>query len=115
MIKADKTSTSVSPKYTDFADVFFKDLAIELLEHTKINDHTINLIEDYKPHYRSIYRLAPIELEILKTYIETNLANSFIKPFKFPIGIPIFFVKMLDGSFWLCIDHKEYNNLTIKN
>ena len=35
-LKADKASISISSKYSDFVNVFFKNLAAELSEHTKI-------------------------------------------------------------------------------
>ena len=46
-----------------------------------------------------------MELEILKTYIKKNLANSFIRLSKFSIGAPIFLKKELDGSFRLCVNY----------
>ena len=59
--------------------------------------------------------LGPVELETLKTYIETNLANGFICPSKSPAGAPILFNQKPDGSLWLCINYRGLNNLTIKN
>ena len=56
-----------------------------------------------------------MELETLKAYMETNLANEFIRPSKSPAGAPILFDWKLDGSFWLCVDYQGLNNLTIKN
>ena len=56
-----------------------------------------------------------MELETLKTYIETNLANGFIRPSKSPVGAPILFDKKLDESLCLCIDYWSLNNITIKN
>lgn len=44
LLKSDKAPTAIPSKYTDFADVFFADLAVELLEDTGINDYTIELI-----------------------------------------------------------------------
>ncbi|GJT16782.1 putative reverse transcriptase domain-containing protein [Tanacetum coccineum] len=32
-----------------------------------------------------------------------------------PWGAPILFVKKKDGSFWMCIDYRELNKLTVKN
>lgn len=92
-----------------------KDLAAELPEHTGINDHAIDLIDGQQPPYGPIYSLGPEGLETLKTYIETNLANVFIRPSKSPAGAPILFVKKPDGSLWLCVDYRGLNNLTIKN
>lgn len=47
LLKADMTSTSISPQYVNFIVIFSKDPAAELPEHTEINDHIINLIRDY--------------------------------------------------------------------
>ena len=42
---AEETPTKVPVEYLDFADVFSLDLASELLEHTRINDHAIKLVD----------------------------------------------------------------------
>ena len=97
--------TGIPAKYSDFSNVFFSDSAAELSEHTRINDYFINLLDDKQVPYGPIYSLGPVELEILKTYIEANLARSFIRPFKFPSGAPIPFVLKKDGSLRLCVDY----------
>ena len=56
-----------------------------------------------------------MELEILKTYIETHLKTGFTGPSKSSAGVPILFDKKPDGSFHLCVDYRGLNNLTIKN
>ena len=56
-----------------------------------------------------------MELETLKTYIETYLKTGFIRPCKSLVGAPIFFGKTPDGSLRLCVDYRGLNNLTIKN
>lgn len=56
-----------------------------------------------------------MKLQTLKTYIETNLVNSFIRPFKSPVGVPIPFVKKPNRSFQLCINYRNLHSLTIKN
>ena len=112
---ANETSTSIPTEYSDFADVFSLELALELPEHTGINDHAIELVGNQQPPYRPIYSLGTIELETLKTYIKTNLANGVIRPSKSPAWAPILFDKKPDGSFRLCVDYQGLNNLTIKN
>ena len=87
----------------------------ELPEHTGINDHPIDLLDDKQPPYGPIYNLGSVELETLKTYIKANLASGFIRPSKSPAGAPILFVRKKDGSLRLCIDYRGLNNLTIKN
>ena len=56
-----------------------------------------------------------MELERLKTYIKTNLANDFIRPSKSPSGAPILFDRKPDRSLYFCIDYWGFNNITIKN
>ena len=107
--------TKVPAKYLDFADVFSPDLTTKLLEHIEINTYAIDLKEGKQPPYGSIHSLGPVELETLKIYIETNLANSFIRPSKSPAGAPILFDKKPDGSLCLCVDYWGLNNITIKN
>ena len=63
----------------------------ELLEHTRINDHPINLLDDKQLPYGLIYSLGLVELEILKTYIKANFACSFIRPSKPSAGTLILF------------------------
>ncbi|GJV18064.1 putative reverse transcriptase domain-containing protein [Tanacetum coccineum] len=41
--------------------------------------------------------------------------KSFIRPSSLPWGAPVMFVKKKDGSFWMCIDYRELNKLTVKN
>ena len=112
---AEEAPTKVPAEYLDFADVFSPDLASELPEHTGINDHAIELVDSQQPPYGPIYSLGPVELETLKAYIETNLANGFIRPSKSPAGAPILFDRKSDGSLQLCVDYPGLNNLTIKN
>ncbi len=45
-LKVDKVPTKVTSKYTDFADVFLSNLAVELPKHTKINNHAIDLVDN---------------------------------------------------------------------
>ena len=106
---------TVPAEYTDFVNIFLKKSAEVLPERTSINEHAIKLEEGKQPHYRPIYSLGPIELETFKTYIKTNLANSFIQPSKFPAGAPILFDCTPNGSLRLCVNYQGLNYLTIKN
>ena len=110
-----KASTNVSDKYIDFVDVLSLDLASKLPENTGINNHAIEIVDGQQLPYGSIYNLKPVELKTLKTYIETNLANKFIKPSKSSAGAPILFDRKPNKFFWLYIDYKGLNNLIIKN
>ena len=111
----DEALTEVPAEYSDYSNVFSAENAAELPENTEINEHAIELKEGKQPPFGPIYSLGPVELETLKTYIKTNLANGFIRPSKSPAGAPILFDKKPDGSLRLCIDYRGFNNITIKN
>ena len=102
-------------EYSDYNNVFSAEYIVELPENTKMNKHIIKLEKGKQPPFRSIYSLRLVELETLKTYLKTNLANGFIRLFKSPIRASIVFDRKLDKSFRLCIDYWNLNNITIKN
>ena len=102
-------------EYSDFADVFSEEKTLVLPERTEFNEHAIDLKDGKQPPYGPIYSLGLVELETLKTYIETHLKTGFIQPSKSPAGAPILFDKKPDGSLCLCVDYWGLNNLTIKN
>ena len=110
-----KAPTKVPAEYSNYSNVFSAKIAAELPENTRINEHPIELEEGKQPSFRPIYSLSPVEWETLKTYIETNLANGFIRPSKSPAGAPIFFDQKPDGSLRLCVDYQGLNNIIIKN
>ena len=110
-----KALIEVPAEYSDYSDVFSAEHAAELPENTGMNKHAIELEEGKQPPFGPIYSLGPVELETLKTYIKTNLANGFIRPFKSPAGAPILFDRKPDGSLRLCVDYRGLNNITIKN
>ena len=74
----DEAPTKVATKYVDYADVFSFNLAMELLKNIGINEHAIKLHNGKQALYGPIYSLGPVELETLKTYIETYFKTGFI-------------------------------------
>lgn len=84
-LKQDKTLTEISIEYSDFANVFSSNLAMELPDCAGINKYTIELIIDKPSPYSPISSLILVELETLKMYIETYLKTGFIRLFKSPI------------------------------
>ena len=111
----DKAFTEVPVKYSDYSNIFSAENVAELLENITINEHAIKLEEDKQSPFNTIYKLRPVELETLKTYIKTNLANGFIWPSKSPIGVSIFLDKKPNRSLRFCINYHGLNNITIKN
>ncbi|GJR48354.1 putative reverse transcriptase domain-containing protein [Tanacetum coccineum] len=78
-------------------------------------DGKIELIPKAVPISKSLYRLAPSELEELSGQLKELQDKGFIRPSSSPWRAPVLFVKKKDGSFRMCIDYRELNKLTVKN
>ena len=106
---------TVLTKYSDFANVFLEKSANILLKQTGVNKHVIKLEKSKQPPYKLIYSLGLVELKTFKSYIKTNLANSFIWASKLLASAPILFVCNYNSSLRLCVNYQGLNNLIIKN
>lgn len=84
-----EASITILTEFSDFANNLSKKTAAVLLEHTEFNTNVRNLKEGKQLFYGAINSLGPIELEILKIYIQTNLTNGLIRPSKSLDGAPI--------------------------
>ena len=100
-----KALTEVPAEYFDYNDIFLTENVVELPENTGINEYAIKLEEGEQWPFGPIYSLGLIELEIFKTYIKTNLANSFIWPSKSSAKASILFNKKPDRSLRLCVNY----------
>ncbi|GKA31852.1 putative reverse transcriptase domain-containing protein [Tanacetum coccineum] len=101
------------PTVRDFSEVFPEDLPG--LPPTRQVEFQIDLVPGAAPVARAPYRLAPSELQELSTQLQELSDKGFIRPSSSPWGAPVLFVKKKDGSFWMCIDYRELNKLTVKN
>ncbi|GJR59973.1 retrotransposon protein, putative, ty3-gypsy subclass [Tanacetum coccineum] len=101
------------PTVQDFLEVFPKDLVG--LPPTRQVGFQIDLVLGVAPVARALYRLAPPRLQELSTQLQELSNKVFIRPSSSPWGAPVLFVKKKDGSFWMCIDYRELNKLTVKN
>ena len=107
--------TEVPAEYSNYSNVFPAEHIAKFPENTGMNEHAIKLKKSKQPPFGPLDSLGPVELETLKTYIETNLANGFIWPSKSPAEAPILFDRKPDGSICLCMDYRGLNNITIKD
>lgn len=114
-LKIDEVPTTILTEYSDFIDIISPELVAEFPKYTKINTHVDDLINITQLLYKSIYSLGPVALEILKTYIETYLANGFIRFFKFLASVSILFIPKFNNNLCLYVNYQSLNNLTIKH
>ncbi|GJY57061.1 putative reverse transcriptase domain-containing protein [Tanacetum coccineum] len=54
-------------------------------------------------------------MQELSTQLQELSDKGFIRPISSPWRASILFVIKKDGSFWMCIDYRELNRLTVKN
>ena len=110
----EESTVPLPEKYRHYADVFDK-VKANTLPHHRPYDCPIDLQPGKEPPWGPIYNLSPTKLEVLRAYIEENLANGFIRHSKSPASAPIFFVKQKDGSLRLVVDYCGSNKVTIRN
>jgi len=113
-ITSDRDLSMVPPEYHEFADLFSKWEADKLPAHRPY-DHAIPLEPGKAPPFGPIYKLSPMELEVLRNYITDNLKKGFIRHSQSPCGAPIVFAKKADGTLRLYVDYRRLNKITIKN
>ncbi|GJU36870.1 putative reverse transcriptase domain-containing protein [Tanacetum coccineum] len=101
------------PVIRDFPEVFPEELPG--LPPPRQVEFQIDLVPGAAPVARAPYRLAPFEMKELPVQLQELLEKEFIHPSSSSWGAPVLFVKKNDGSFWICIDYRELNKLTIKN
>jgi hypothetical protein len=106
--------TIVPPEYHDYLKILEKANADKLPPH-RPSDHTIPLMDGFKPPFGPLYSLSRPELEELKCWLDENLSMGFIRTSSSPAAAPILFVKKGDGSLRLVIDYRGINEGTIKN
>ncbi|GJX42874.1 putative reverse transcriptase domain-containing protein [Tanacetum coccineum] len=101
------------PIIQDFPEVFPEDLpGIPPIQQVEFQ---IDLIPGATHVARSPYLLAPSKMKELSDQLQELSDKGFIRPNSSPSGAPVLFVKKKDGSFWVCIDYRELNKLTVKN
>ncbi|KAJ0555993.1 putative nucleotidyltransferase, Ribonuclease H [Helianthus annuus] len=101
------------PIVRDFPEVFPEELP-GLPPHRQV-EFQIELAPGAAPIARAPYRLAPSELEELSMQLQELLEKGFIRPSSSPWGATVLFVKKKDGTFRMCIDYRELNNVIVKN
>nr|GEX77918.1 putative reverse transcriptase domain-containing protein [Tanacetum cinerariifolium] len=101
------------PIVREFPEVFPEDLPG--MPHARQVEFQIDLVLDAAPIARAPYRLALAKMQELSTQLQELSDKGFIRPNSSPWGAPVLFVKKKDDSFWMCIDYRELNKLTVKN
>nr|GEW52355.1 putative reverse transcriptase domain-containing protein [Tanacetum cinerariifolium] len=96
-------------------EIVFHEKVVRIPLESDEVEFRIDLIPEATLIAKSLYRLAPSEMQELSEQLQELHDKGFIWQSYSPWGSPVVFVKKKDGSFWMCIDYRELNKLTIKN
>ncbi|GKC45001.1 putative reverse transcriptase domain-containing protein [Tanacetum coccineum] len=99
------------PDYTGLSKVFLNICCY----HTQQVEFQFDFGSWCLPLAHAPYRLASSELQELSTQLQELSDKGFIRLSSSSWGAPVLFVKKKDGSFWMCIDYRKLNKLTVKN
>ncbi len=112
-VTAPRSTHRLPVEYHDLIEAFSKTKASQLPPH-RSNDCAIELQPNSHPPRGRVFPLSQPESEAMKSYIEEELANGFIRPSTSPASAGFFFVKKKDGGLRPCIDYRSLNDLTVK-
>lgn len=104
-LRRNKISIKIPAECVEYLDIFSLDLAKELSENTGINKYTIKLIKGKELPFDPIYSLGPVELKMLKGYIETKLKIGFIQSSKLSASVLIFLNRKSYSILYLSINY----------
>lgn len=103
-----------TPILREFADVFPASLPPGM-PPTRGHPFNIDLEPGHTPPCPQMIRLNPAHMELLRTTLDTLLADGRIEPSTSPYGAPVFFVGKKDGTARMVIDYRALNKITKKN
>jgi hypothetical protein len=78
-------------------------------------NHVIKVMPRVAPPTKAPYRMNHEELREFKVQLEEFLTKGYIKPNKLPYGALVRFVHKKDGTLRMCVDHRAFNKVTVKN
>ena len=101
--------------YKEYKSLFQEGPADEALPKHQPWDYEIPIEPGKSPTFGPIYQLSAMELEVLKKYIDENLAKGFIRPSISLAASPMLFVPKKDRTLRPCVDYRQLNSITIKD
>ncbi|RAL61484.1 hypothetical protein DID88_009413 [Monilinia fructigena] len=78
-------------------------------------DHKIELMPGKEPPYFKNRPLSPLELEVVRKWIDDNLSKGFIRESRSRSAAPLLLAAKPGGGVRICQDYRGLNNVTIKN
>ena len=107
-------ATKLPPELHEFFELFSHQEANKLPPH-RLYDHKIKFMESKQPGYGPLYSISQGEFQVLKKFLDENLAKGFIRASFSPAAAPVLFARKPGGIFRLCVNYKTFNAITVKN
>jgi hypothetical protein len=85
------------------------------LPPTRNHDHDIHLISESVPPNIRPYKYPYAQKSEIECMVEEMLEAEIIRPSQSSYSAPVVMVLNKDGSWCLCLDYRELNNITIKD
>lgn len=104
----------VPAKYHDLIAAFLPQDAEKLAPHRRY-DHKIELVPGSVVPYARSRPLSPLELKVLKRWLDDNLAKGWIRPSQSSAASPILIARKPGGGVRICVDYRGVNNISLKN
>lgn len=96
----------------DFEDVFQVPFG---LPHVRLQDHKIPLQDEYQVVKVRPYRYPAIQKTEIERFIREMIEAGIVRDSNSPVASPIVMVKKKDGSWRLCVNYRQLNQLTVKD
>ena len=103
----------MTPIITKFADVFSKDLLIQLPPIRNIQ-HAIDVVPEVTLLNLSHYRMNPMEHAELQRQVNELLSKWFIWERLSPCVVPALLTSKKDKTWRMCVDSHAINKITMK-
>ncbi|XP_038704764.1 uncharacterized protein LOC120000718 [Tripterygium wilfordii] len=81
----------------------------------RLHDHRIPLLPNAKPPSKRPYHYGPLQKDEIEKAVSELKQSGFIRDSHSPFSSPVLLVKKKEGTWRMCMDYRELNQLTIKD